>query len=135
MERSVGQIQEDQEVVVRQVSRSSDSVLMKQYEILQSTRLILIHSPAAFRPAINTLRSTLLPLIVYNGSVISSEVRDAAIRLLTSLYHTQGKAQVAQGWRAEMGDAMQGIGASLDAIVVDGWQAGELPCPRLRPQS
>jgi hypothetical protein len=85
-----------------------------------------VHAPATFRPAVNTLRALLLPLIVYQSSSVHSDIRDSAISLLTILYHTQGKAQVAQGWRAEMGDGLLGVGACLDAIVADGWQGGEL---------
>ncbi|KAI9635362.1 uncharacterized protein MKK02DRAFT_44049 [Dioszegia hungarica] len=92
------------------------------HDLLQTTRLILVHAPAAFRPAVNTLRALLLPLIVYQSSSVHSDIRDSAISLLTILYHTQGKAQVAQGWRAEMGDGLLGVGACLDAIVADGWQ-------------
>lgn len=50
------------------------------------------------------------------------------MELLTSLYLTQGKAQISQSWRAEMGDAMIGMAVCLDAIVADGWQSGESRC-------
>ena len=127
LDRAASQAEGNQDVLVSVALNWGDQELKGQHDLLRTTRLILVHAPAAFRPAVNTLRALLLPLIVYQSSSVHSDIRDSAISLLTILYHTQGKAQVAQGWRAEMGDGLLGVGACLDAIVADGWQGGESP--------
>lgn len=53
------------------------------------------------------------------------ELKLAAADLVSSLHLTHGKAQIATMWATEMKDALGGVGASMNAIVGEGWLEGE----------
>ncbi|WVR04541.1 hypothetical protein IAU60_001548 [Kwoniella sp. DSM 27419] len=113
-ERSLSESQPDWDIVL---------------DLLSSIRVLLLHSPANFRPMVPTLRPALLTLILqlptsqFTPPAIPAEVRRAAADLVASLHVTAGKAQAPQSWGTEMKDALGGFGRAMSGITADAWEA------------
>ncbi|WRT64888.1 uncharacterized protein IL334_001824 [Kwoniella shivajii] len=97
-------------------------------DLLSTLRVLLLHSPAAFRPLLPTLKPSLYNLVLQIPTPsrpypsTPSEIRRLASDLIASLHVTAGKAQSPQSWGIEIKEDLGGFGRAMSAITVDAWE-------------
>lgn len=102
--------------------------LINQLDLLRSTSAILQHFPTNFRQLTAPIRALIVPLMTEGSHQVPKQVRAVAIDLFASLHLTAGKAQIPQGWAADMRGALLGLRQAFEAASVDGWlQSERLP--------
>ncbi|KAK4684195.1 hypothetical protein P7C73_g6003, partial [Tremellales sp. Uapishka_1] len=105
-------------VVEKSLTESEYPVLLST---LQALLILIPHSPAPFRPLIQSLKPHLVQIIL--GLVATPrEVRDEATDVLACLHLTLGKAASGQGWGNDMKEALAGVGGAISGICGDGFQ-------------
>lgn len=106
-------------------------------DFIDTTRTILEHSPASFRPVVNSIRTAMriITLCLPNPSsdpstsapsVMSAplDVRQSAAELIAALPLAAGKAQSSAAWGMAVREAIGGMAQAVDGIARDGWDEG-----------
>ncbi|WWC87015.1 uncharacterized protein L201_001898 [Kwoniella dendrophila CBS 6074] len=97
-------------------------------DLLSILRILIVHSPAPFRPLLPKLKPSLYALILQIPTPtnpypsIPYEIRRSASNLVATLHVTAGKAQSPQSWGIEIREAIGGFGRAMSGITADAWE-------------
>ncbi|ODN85653.1 hypothetical protein L198_07482 [Cryptococcus wingfieldii CBS 7118] len=103
--------------------------------LLESIQMLLLQSPANFRPSTPAFKTNLFALLLMlptptsPSPSIPSQIRQQSAKLLAALHVTSGKAQSPAAWTADMKQVLGGLGKALGGITSDAWEEDPVTVP------